>query len=79
MFWDYLRTTLSRGFTHPNPTGSPVIRDGQQLHDNNGAPQFYYPGPSEGDRGFSDKIGLPGIVASDGGFYYFGPQLKAQN
>jgi len=38
--------------------------------------QGYSPGPSTADRAFAADAGLPGILQSHNGMYYFGPRLR---
>jgi hypothetical protein len=38
----------------------------------------YVQGPSEGDERFAARTGLPGLIQSHNGMYYFGPALKAR-
>ena len=63
--------------THSNRTGSPVMVGGKQLRDVDGKPQFYLPGPSDGDMRAARRSGLPGIVMSDRGLYFYGSRLKS--
>jgi hypothetical protein len=61
--------------THPNPTGSPVILNGKPFVEN-GEPQVWSPGPSAADLDAATRWGLPGIVESDQGLFFYGPNLR---
>ena len=61
--------------THPNPTGSPVILNGKPLVEN-GEPQVWSPRPSAADLDAATRWGLPGIVESDQGLFFYGPNLR---
>jgi hypothetical protein len=71
-------TTIATFHTHPNPTGTPVIINGQQVFEQ-GEPVVYLPGPSAADMSSAYKAGLAGIVESDRGLYFYGPLLRRRH
>jgi hypothetical protein len=61
--------------THPNPTGSPMIFNGKPLVEN-GEPQVWSPWPRAADLDAAMRWGFPGLVKSDQGLFFYGPNLR---
>jgi hypothetical protein len=83
-FWISRNEETGELFTRPfaNPgttvriTPGPTPSDAIAFFHTHPNLQGYSPGPSFGDRGFAADVGLPGILQSHNGMYYFGPQLR---
>jgi hypothetical protein len=60
----------------PGPTPSDAIAF---FHTHPNRPEAgFRSGPSVGDQNFATGVGLPGLIQSHNGMYYFGPALRAR-
>jgi hypothetical protein len=83
-FWISRNEATGELFTRPfaNPgsaariTPGPTPSDAVAFFHTHPNLQGYTPGPSIGDRAFAADAGLPGILQSHNGMYYFGPRLR---
>jgi hypothetical protein len=83
-FWISRNEATGELFTRPfaNPgsaariTPGPPPSDAVAFFHTHPNLQGYSPGPSIGDRAFAADAGLPGILQSHNGMYYFGPPLR---
>jgi hypothetical protein len=73
---------FTRPFANPGSTGrivpGPPPNDAiASFHTHPLRPDFGgIPGPSRGDLGLAESMGLPGLLHSHNGMYYFGPSLR---
>jgi hypothetical protein len=87
-FWISRNDATGEVFTRPfaNPGSGAQITPGPapadavaffHTHPNRGRPDVpFTPGPSRGDQLFAADVGLPGVIQSHNGMYYFGPELR---
>ncbi|MEA2876065.1 MAG: hypothetical protein QOF14_1261 [Hyphomicrobiales bacterium] len=71
---------FTRPFTNPGSaariTPGPTPGDAIAFFHTHPNLQGYGAGPSIGDRAFAADVGLPGVLQSHNGIYYFGPRLR---
>jgi hypothetical protein len=85
-FWIVRNDASGEIFTRPfaNPGGAATIVPGAppsdaiaSFHTHPARPDFGgYPGPSLEDVQTAERMGLPGLLQSHNGMYYFGPLLR---
>jgi hypothetical protein len=85
-FWISRNNATGELFTRPfvNPGGPAMIVPGPPpsdaiafFHTHPTRPEFVAdPGPSPEDRQYAARLGLPGLLQSHSGMYYFGPLLR---
>ena len=85
-FWISRNESTGEVFTRPfeNPGSGARITPGAMpndaiafFHTHPNRPEFRFrSGPSIGDEIFATDVGLPGLIQSHNGMYYFGPSLR---
>ncbi len=85
-FWISRNETTGEVFTRPfaNPGFANSIVPGAApsdavafFHTHPFGPEFRAtPGPSTSDDAFAERVGLPGLIRSHSGMYYFGPRYR---